>query len=425
MSGRYITFSNLMSFLKHKMKWQLKLRSISMRKYLTLWPYAMASFLYYGFIGCFISYLAVYLAAKGFDSIEIGAVFAIYTIARVLFGQIVAHLSDLKQDHLSFFRLGLIGAMAFLILCLFIPNNYWFLLVIVLSLSCFMSVVSQLELLCLDAANSNTNLYNRVRFFGSLGFVICAIFIGQLLDTFSSVVVVYFGLAVLLAGYFNTKKMMNFQSQNEDKSSLNDFLNKCISPVFISFLVASILLHISFAPFVGFFTQYLSINGYQGVEVGVLFSLGAVAEMVLFLYAGFILSRFGVRNLLIFGFLISAVRWYLQGRYIDNLTIVILTQCIHAFSFGLMHSVSVHFLRRYFEPAQQGRGQFMYFGAAFGLGTAIGSWITGLTWQDGLGSQLTFTWAAIICLVGALVIWLVPNKQFIQSMTKHSSIKTN
>jgi MFS transporter, PPP family, 3-phenylpropionic acid transporter len=396
-----------------------------MKNYLPLWPYAMASFLYYGFIGCFISYLAVYLASKGFDSIEIGAVFAIYTLARVLFGQIVAHLSDLKQDHLSFYRLGLIGTMAFLVLCLFLPTNYWFLLVIILSLSFFMSVVSQLELLCLDAANSNAKLYNRVRFFGSLGFVICAILMGKLLDVFSSVVVVYFGLIVLLAGYFTSNKMVNFQSSNEDKSSLTDFLNKCISPVFISFLAASILLHISFAPFVGFFTQYLSINGYQGVEVGVLFSLGAVAEMLFFLYAGSILSRFGVRNLLIFGFLITAIRWYLQGRYIDNLTIVILTQFIHAFSFGLMHSVSVHFLRQYFEPTQQGRGQFMYFGAAFGFGTAIGSWITGLTWQDGLGSGFTFTWAAIACLVGAMVICLVPNKQFIKSMNENPPIKVN
>ncbi|MFT5635364.1 MAG: PPP family 3-phenylpropionic acid transporter [Cognaticolwellia sp.] len=58
-------------------------------------------------------------------------------------------------------------------------------------------------------------------------------------------------------------------------------------------------MHISFAPFVGFFTQYLSLNGYKGIEVGISFSLGAVAEMVLFLYAGAVLSRFGVRSLLI------------------------------------------------------------------------------------------------------------------------------
>lgn len=396
-----------------------------MSKYIYLWPYALASFLYYGFMGCFISYIAVFLMDRGFNSIEIGTVFAVYTIARILLGQIFAHLSDMKQNHLGFYRFGLIGAMVFLIPCLFLPNNYWFLIFIILSLSCFMSIVSQLELLCLDATNSNIKIYNRVRFFGSLGFVIFAILMGQMLDIFSSVVVVYFGLFVLLSGYLLSKKMINIKYENESKSSLNDFLSKCVSPVFIPFLLASTLLHISFAPFVSFFTQYLSINGYQGVEVGILFSLGAVAEMVFFLYAGSVLSRFGVRNLLIFGFLITAVRWYLQGRYIDSVTIVILTQCIHAFSFGLMHSVSVHFIRQYFEPKQQGRGQFMYFGAAFGLGTAIGSWIAGVTWQNGLGSEMTFTWAAIVCLVGALVIWLVPNKRFIQSMRENSPIKSN
>ena len=383
---------------------------------LRLWPYAISSFLYYGFIGCFISYLAMLLADRGFDSVEIGAVFAIYKLARVGMGQVVAYLSDKKQDHLSFYRHGLLGSMIFLIPCLFMPNSYWFLLFIILSLSCFMSIVSQIELLCLDAADGDAMTYNRVRIFGSLGFVICAIIMGQILDKSSPVAIIYFGIAVLLAGYFTSKKMTNYQHSKEREIPQTGFLSKCLSPVFIAFLLSSILLHISFAPFVGFFTQYLSLNGYKGLEVGVLFSLGAIAEMVLFLYAGAILSRFGVRRLLIFGFMVTSIRWYLQGLYIDNLTIVILTQCLHAFSFGLMHSVSVHFLRHYFEPAQQGRGQFMYFGAAFGIGTAIGSLITGVTWQDGFGSEFTYTWAALLCLIGAMLIWLVPNNQFVLAM---------
>lgn len=389
---------------------------------LKLWPYAMASFLYYGFIGCFISYLALLLADRGFNSVEIGAVFAIYTLARIVMGQVVAHWSDKKQDHLSFYRYGLIGAMLFLVPCLFISASYMFLLLIILSLSCFMAIVSQIELLCLDAANGEAVMYNRIRLFGSLGFVICAIIMGLLLDTRAPVAIIYFGIAVLFVGYLNSTKMVSYQHSKDRQISATDFFSKCLSPVFIAFLLSTILLHISFAPFVGFFTQYLSLNGYKGFEVGVLFSLGTVAEMVLFLYAGAILSRFGVKKLLIFGLLITAVRWYLQGRYIDNLTIAILTQCLHAFSFGLMHSVSVHFIRHYFEPTQQGRGQFMYFGAAFGIGTAIGSLVTGATWQGGSGSEFTFTWAALLCLLGASVVWLVPSKQFVLAM-KTTKIK--
>jgi PPP family 3-phenylpropionic acid transporter len=58
----------------------------------------------------------------------------------------------------------------------------------------------------------------------------------------------------------------------------------------------------------------------------------------------------------------------------------------------------------------------MYFGAAFGLGTVIGSLITGVTWQGGLGSEFTFTWAAIACLLGAFIIFIVPNKRFVIAM---------
>lgn len=46
----------------------LEVKKGAMVKYfsLRLWPYAMTSFLYYGFIGCFISYLAMLLADRGF-----------------------------------------------------------------------------------------------------------------------------------------------------------------------------------------------------------------------------------------------------------------------------------------------------------------------------------------------------------------------
>ena len=49
----------------------------------------------------------------------------------------------------------------------------------------------------------------------------------------------------------------------------------------------------------------------------------------------------------------------------------------------------------------------------------IGSLITGVTWQDGLGSEFTFTWAAIACSLGALIIFLVPNKRFVIVMKKN------
>ncbi|MFT5635365.1 MAG: PPP family 3-phenylpropionic acid transporter [Cognaticolwellia sp.] len=137
-------------------------------------------------------------------------------------GQVVAYLSDKKQDHLSLYRYGLIGSMIFLIPCLFIPNSYWFLLLIILSLSCFMSIVSQIELLCLDAADAM--IYNRVRIFGSLGFVICAILMGQILDTSSPIAIIYFGIAVLVAGYITSQKMTNYQHSKELKIPKTAFL---------------------------------------------------------------------------------------------------------------------------------------------------------------------------------------------------------
>lgn len=389
-----------------------------MTNYTYLWPYALASFFYYGFIGCFISYLAMYLFAQGFDSIDVGFVFASYMLGRVLLGFCFSYLSDVKQNPLYFYRAGMLGTFCFLLVCLLIENSYSLLILLVLALSCFMGVASQVEILCLKAVKGNSHQYNRLRLFGSAGFVFFAILMGFLLDKYAAVSVMYCGIFTVAAGGLLSFKMGRFTRQSQNMDAPLSFINQCLSPLFISFLIASILIHASFAPFVGFFTQYLSLKGYAGAEIGMLFSVGALAEIVLFFYAGAILRCYQVKTLFLFCFLVTSFRWYIQGQYIENPTVAIMSQCLHAFSFGLMHSVSVHFISRYFPLAQQARGQFMFFGAAFGVGTAIGAFVTGILWQGGHGSELTFNIAAIVCLLAAVIIALVPQKQFQLGMSQ-------
>ena len=381
----------------------------------SLWPAATVNFFYYAILGGLISYLAILLSSRGFSSVEIGQVFAIFTIARVITGQLWAYLSDRQHNPLLFFQLGIGLAIACLLPSLFYQDKLITFVSVVSALTCFMSVISQIEVLSLFAVNDEPVLYNRVRLFGSVGFILAAVFIGWQIDYSGPEMILIFAICVFILILLVSLKLDNATARGEDQALVADepsFLSLCLAPGFIVFMLASILMQVSFAPYLGFFTKFLAENGYQGMSIGLLFSLGSVAEVALFVVAGHILARYNVRILLFACLFMTAIRWLAVGYLVSHWWAVVLTQLIHALSFGLMHSTSIYFIRRHFTAAQQNRGQFMYLGVTFGLGGALGAAITGVTWQGGEGSQFTYVWASACALLGALLIFMTPARNF-------------
>lgn len=386
-----------------------------MTRYLSLWPYATVNFFYFSILGGFVSYLAIMLTEKRFTSIEIGQVFALFTIARMFSGHLWANWADKYQNPKLFLQLGLLISLLLLIPLYWVEQKQLVFYLVIAHMTAFWTVISQLEVLSLGAANSSATVYNRIRLFGSVGFIFAAILVSWLIEVFSADLIIWFATGALLLQMLVSLWLKNAAPKLAEKASSqgsDDFLSRCFKPEFIAFMFASILLQMSFAPYVGFFTQYLAQSGYSGSAVGMLFSLGTLAEIFMFLVAGRILARFGVKFLFVLCLALTALRWVAQGYFVEMLPVLILTQIIHAFSYGLMHSTSVYFIGKHFSANQQNRGQFMYLGVTFGVGGSLGAWLTGVTWNDGLGSLQTFIWAGLAVLVATLLILITPKKNF-------------
>ncbi len=378
----------------------------------SLWPAAAVNFFYYAIFGGFISYLAIWLSQREFSSVEIGSLFASYTLIRIASGQLWAYLSDRSNNPKLFFQLGMSIAAICLVPVFFTEQKLFTFIAVTASMTFAMSVVSQLEVLSLMAAKDSAKTYNRIRLFGSVGFIVAAIFMGWLIDVWHPDAIVYFAIFVCLAGTVFAQLLDNGARLADDSEQGASFWRKCMDLGFISFMLASILLQVSFAPYVGFFTQYLANNDYLGAQVGVLFALGTFSEIFLFAFAGAVLARFHLKRLMYVCLFLTAVRWGLVADYVESALVITLTQIIHALSFGLMHSCSVYYIRHHFSAKEQNRGQFMYIGVSFGIGGAIGAALTGVTWANGVGSQLTFYWAGGAALAAALIILITPKKKF-------------
>ena len=155
-------------------------------------------------------------------------------------------------------------------------------------------------------------------------------------------------------------------------------------------------------PYYTFYSIYLDNLGYSVTAIGLLWSLGVVAEIVLFAYMHKVLPRYGIKPILMISLVLSALRWLLIGSLANNVAVALIAQLMHAASFGACHAVAVEFIRTRFG-ARQGLGQAMYSGVSFGLGGATGAVVSGYLW--GYGAMLSYSVAAVASLIALWAVW--------------------
>lgn len=372
-------------------------------------------FWYFSVIGLVTPFLAVFLDDKGFTSLAIGEIIAIVTATRIIGPALWAVIADKTGKQLSIIRLGsLLACLSFSLL--FVSNSYW---PITFSLALFTlfwtAVLPQLEVMTLNSIRRSAKIYSRIRLWGSLGFIALAVVGGEVMIRFSSQAFTYLGLTILLALYGSTlllKQPKIHLSQTKSKVSI---LAKITDKAFVVFFFSGMLLQASFGPYYGFFALYLRDLTYPGYAVGLLISIGVVAEIGIFIYAGILYKYFSIKTLLIFSIFITGIRWYLVGQFGHYAWLLAISQLFHAASFGLYHGASIQFIQQHFDPNQQSRGQAVYIGGVFGLGGAIGAYVAGALWLDGAGAQLAYNVAAATACLGAFIALFLPkNVKFVK-----------
>lgn len=161
-------------------------------------------------------------------------------------------------------------------------------------------------------------------------------------------------------------------------------------------------MQLSHGPYYTFLTLHLEHLGYGRGAIGLLWALGVVAEVLIFMVMGRILQRFCVRKVLAVSFMLAALRWLLLGQWPEYPGVLLFAQLLHAATFGSFHAAAIHFVQRSFGARQQGQGQALY-AALSGTGGALGALYAGYSWNT-LGPAWTFAIASLAALTAACLI---------------------
>lgn len=382
------------------------------------WRLSGFYFFYFAVVGALIPYWGVYLKSLGYSSQDVGVISAIILATRIIAPNFWGWLADRTQKRLRIIRVG--SFLAMLIFAgILVDSRYWWLVMVVSCYTFFWhAVLPQFEVITLGYLGNNYSRYGQIRLWGSIGFMVAVVGLGWVFDFFPIRYLPVFILSFLALIWLSSLSLKDMTVKQYAQSH-SGILVIVMQPTVLCFLVVSFLLQFSHGPYYTFYTLYLVDNyDYSRSSAGLLWALGVLAEVAIFIVMFKLLQFFSLRALLLFSLLITTLRWLLIGYGAESLVILLLAQLMHACSFGVAHSVSIELVRNYFSGGHQGQGQALYSSFSFGAGGAAGALAGGMMWDA--SATNTFLVAALSAGIALVLcyLWLHPSRHDLRGNVK-------
>lgn len=372
-------------------------------------------FFYFAALGALLPYWSLYLQGQGYDSREIGWLAATIMGTRIVAPNLWGWLGDHSGQRVKIIRWGAgLAALFFSAVLLSEQVNAWRFECLLLSVFFYSffwnAILSQFEVVTLNHLGDKPQQYSAVRLWGSIGFIVAVTLIGIAFDSISTRYLPWILLSILLLLWVNSLLVTDVSQRCRIAEPRQGFFTVLMQKTVLCFLLSALLLQLSFGPYYTFFSVYLDRLGYSNTAVGLLWSLGVIAEIIVFVFMHKILPAVGVRWLLLFSCAVATLRWLLLAYFSQFAWVLVFSQCLHAFAFGSAHAASIEFVRRYFSSRNtlsgdhQGQGQSLYSSIGWGCGGALGAVLSGYLWQE--GSDVAFVFAASMSALACVFLWL-------------------
>ncbi|WP_168526791.1 MFS transporter [Acinetobacter sp. A3] len=367
-------------------------------------------FFYYAIVGTFLPFWSLYLEDQGFNYQEIGFLSSIAILTRFFAPFIWGWIADKSGKRMLLVRIATWMESFIWLLIFIVPNSFQSIALLMLIFSFFQNaILAQFEGVTLFwLGDKRAELYGKVRKWGSVGFIVGVFGIGAILEIIPISMLPMLLLSISLLAFLWSFSIREPSAAPTSQKQLEPLMPILKRPVVYSFFMIELVLLFSHAPFYSFYSNFLHQAGFSTTQIGLLWSVGVIAEIIMFAYATWFLQLWSWRVLVAFCLGVTALRWVMVGLFPSTFIVQFLAQSIHAFSFGLFHIIAMRVIFQNFSVGQQGRGQALY-STMWGLGVALGSILAGHYW-DLLSGEMIFIIAGLSTLIGLVFIWGLPKQ---------------
>ena len=359
-------------------------------------------FWYFAFIGAFLPYFALSLQSIGLSAGRIAVLMSLGQFMRLLAPLLWSWLADSGGRRVRIVVASTAASLASFSV-VFLTRDFVGLLVGMAILHFFWSASLPLvEALTLGHLAARPERYGRIRLWGSVGFIVTVMGVGLLLDSAPIGAQLWVSWVLLLGTFVSALTLT--EAKGHAGQVVGPILDVLRQRKVGFLLAAGLFMTAAHGALYVFYSIHLVAHGYGKTLVGLLWTLGVVAEIVVFLLMPRISVRVSMRKILLACFALAALRFLLIGWTAGFIGFLVFAQLLHGASFGAHHAATMAALNRWFVPGQQARAQALYGSVAYGAGGLGGALLAGALW-DRVGPEITFSAASLLALVGLILVW--------------------
>lgn len=373
---------------------------------LPYWRLSLYYFFYFAFIGVFSPYFTLYLQSLSIGAADIALLMSQMQLMRLVAPAFWGWLADKRGRRVDIIRLSAlcacIGFTGF-----FLTDNFVQLFIPMTLMAFFWSAALPLaESLTFAHLADESHRYSRIRVWGSVGFIVAVLLGGALLDHLpigDVPAMVFVVLLGILATAFRLPEGRRVRTssaaQSTDEAPLTTLRSVLGERQVWMLLLACFLMSSAHGVYYVFYSIHLDDLGYSKGVIGLLWSLGVLVEIGLFMIMAPLMQRYSLRGLLLVTYAVAVVRFLMIGWGAESLVLLLIAQTLHGLTFGVHHAAAIAAVNEWFPTHIHARGQALYSSISFGGGGLFGGIVSGLVW-DPLGAGWAFTLGALFALAG-------------------------
>ena len=348
-------------------------------------------FFYFWATAVFVIFTPKTLIGVGYSAFEIGILLS--TMPLIRFAAPFVFSGKIKLDKKSFIFSLFMSAASFGCFA-FTYHSFWLLLLNTAVYGVFVSVTLP-YIDSLAMFNVKKESYGYIRLFGSIGFIGAALVIGHG-ELEKLAVYLHYFISVAIMGIFGVFAVLSAAAlPKQEKTEGESEFHLYKSDIF--FWLSAILAQLSFGAFYAFFTVFETEHGMSVSDVTLLWSIGVVAEIVMFLFQGTLLKKLDPLFIMKLSVAILAARWLVLDIFPGNFAATFAAQLTHALTFALYTTAAFVFIfSRYRNKTM---AQMQFYGLSYGLGGFFGSLLAGSLYGENL-----FLYSAIFAAASFLAI---------------------
>ena len=348
-----------------------------------------------------LSFLPLYLKHKGLTGTEIGWVLAIGPFATIISQPFWGYVSDKYKTVKKILIISIIGML--IMSMLFFSMGHLVTILIFGALFYFFSspIGAFGDSLAQRRADELHISFGSIRMWGSIGFGLSSLLIGELL---TKVGIGYIVWPYVILGSFLLVIAFTLKDVvvEEDPIQLIDvkklFTNRPFI-FFLGFMMFVTIAHRANDSYIGIYIQ--ALGGTESL-VGLAWFVGLVSEAIIFATAHYWFRNYHTFIFILIASFIYIIRWFIYGS-IHSVTAVIPLQILHGLSFGVFYTAALDYVTRVVPNVLQSTGHLIFYSVFFGVSGIIGSLFGGMI-MDAFSVHTLYIGMAFFTLIGFVVM---------------------